>query len=52
MEAAAFLLEISKLPISEIAASVGYQNASKFSGAFVNIYGMAPRDYKKGIQLD
>jgi AraC-like DNA-binding protein len=52
MEAAAFLLETSELPIAEVAAAVGYQNASKFSGAFVNTYGMAPRDYKKGIQLD
>ncbi len=52
METAAFLLKTSKLSIAELALSVGYQNASKFSKAFYDIYGIAPRDYKKGVQMD
>ncbi|MPM65977.1 HTH-type transcriptional activator RhaR [bioreactor metagenome] len=48
METAAFLLETSELSVSEIAARVGYQNASKFSKSFCDIYGIVPREYKKG----
>lgn len=52
METAAFLLETSELSIAEIAVQVGYQNASKFSKSFCNIYGIAPREYKKGARPD
>ena len=52
MERAAFLLETTDLPIGEIAAVVGYQNASKFSTSFGEIYTCTPSNYKKGIRLE
>ena len=41
-----YLME-DNMKISEIAAELGYSNASKFSQAFRSVYGMVPRDYKK-----
>lgn len=52
METAAYMLETTELTITEIAASVGYQNASKFSCAFSSVYGVSPSDYKKGVRLE
>lgn len=52
MEVAALLLQTTNWPIGEIAAEVGYQNASKFSAAFASIYGLSPREYRKGAILD
>ena len=52
MEYAAFLLETTNRSVTDVAAEVGYLNASKFSAAFRGIYGVTPRDYKKGIRLD
>ena len=40
------------LMLSDIAESVGYQNASKFSSAFRDIYGMSPLEYKKKSRLE
>ena len=52
MEEAALLLQTTKLSIREIAESVGYQNPSKFSAAFVQRYGMPPTEYKKSLLPD
>ena len=52
IEKAALLLQTTSLSIGQIALEVGYQNASKFSKAFVDIYGMPPREYRKGAILD
>lgn len=52
METASFLLRTSALSITEIASQVGYQNASKFSRAFSEIYGISPSDCKKGVRLE
>ncbi len=47
MEEAAFLLSNTKQEIAQIAQSVGYQNASKFSAAFRDIYGLSPTEYRR-----
>lgn len=47
MEEAAFLLTTTKQSIAQIAESVGYQNTSKFSAAFRDIYALSPTEYKK-----
>ena len=52
MEEAAFLLDTTGQSVTQIAAAVGYQNASKFSAAFRSIYGLSPQDYKKGRRLE
>lgn len=52
MEEAAFLLGRDERSVTEIAESVGYQNASKFSAAFRDIYGMSPLEYKKKSRLE
>ena len=41
------LLCKSGAKVSEIAASVGYENQSKFTAAFKDVYGMLPREYRK-----
>ena len=51
MQAGAELLENGSLRIIEIAASLGYQNASKFSAAFAAFYGMTPTQYRKTFCL-
>lgn len=52
IETAALLLQTTDLSIHEIAQEVGYQNASKFSSAFADIYKMLPSEYRKGAILD
>ena len=52
MEEAAFLLTTSDKSITQIAASVGYQNTSKFSAAFHSIYNLTPTEYKKMIRSE
>ena len=52
MEEAAFLLETTGQTVTQIAAAVGYQNASKFSAAFQDIYAMTPTGYKKAHTLE
>ena len=44
---AAELLKLTKRPINEIGASVGYENQLHFSRAFKTIYGISPRDWRK-----
>ncbi len=41
------LLCHSDAPVSEIAATVGYENQSKFTAAFRDVTGMRPREYRK-----
>ncbi len=45
MERAVALLKGSPLPISEIAAMLGYSNNSNFYKAFREYYGVSPREY-------
>ncbi|MGE4549113.1 MAG: helix-turn-helix transcriptional regulator [Intestinibacillus sp.] len=52
LAAAGLLLQTTDKPIGEIAAEVGYQNASKFSAAFQALYGMTPRVFRKGVLLE
>ena len=46
MTKAAEFLILTKLPVSEIASSVGYQNQMHFSRAFKTIYGISPREWR------
>ena len=41
------MLTSTTMRIIDIAGSLGYENASKFSEAFAKHYGMSPRDYRK-----
>ena len=41
------LLRETRLPISEIAAQVGYETQGKFSQAFKNVVQMPPREYRQ-----
>lgn len=53
MEKALLYMEAAQLNIGEIAASVGYSNASNFTTAFRKQYGCNPSEYVKRInQLD
>lgn len=45
MERAVALLRGTNLPVSEIAALLGYSNASNFYKAFHKYYGRSPREY-------
>ena len=47
MERAAILLRATDLPISEIAALLGYSNASNFYKAFQKQYHLSPREYSE-----
>lgn len=47
MRLAADRLVCSREPVYEIAASVGYANASKFSAAFCRFSGMTPLEYRQ-----
>ncbi len=47
MEVAAELLEVTELPVKEIAFRVGYRNALYFSGEFRRHYNCSPRDYRR-----
>ena len=47
MQASAELLISTKMRIIDIACTVGYTNASKFSEAFSEYYGTSPREYRK-----
>lgn len=47
MAAAAQALRETNQPVAEIAASVGYENASKFSAAFKNFLGETPLEYRR-----
>lgn len=47
MSAASLALREGNQPVAEIAASVGYENASKFSAAFKNFLGETPLEYRR-----
>ena len=47
---AAVRLREGKESISEIAVSLGYSNASKFSKAFQDVFGVLPKDYRRQKQ--
>ena len=47
MQAAAQALRSSRDTILKIAGDYGYENASKFSAAFRDVYGVSPREYRK-----
>ena len=44
---AAEMLVMTKRPVNEIGASVGYENPMHFSRAFKTIYGISPRDWRR-----
>ncbi len=44
---AAEMLAMTKRPVNEIGASVGYENQLHFSRAFKNVYGVSPREWRK-----
>ncbi|MGN0707121.1 MAG: helix-turn-helix transcriptional regulator [Faecalibacterium sp.] len=46
MRSAAVLLQSTSLSVTEIAGRVGYDNPSKFSGAFRKVMGLTPREYR------
>ena len=50
MNCAAVRLREGKESISEIAVSLGYSNASKFSKAFHDVFGLLPKDYRRQKQ--
>lgn len=47
MRSAAQYLKNTDLPISEIAGAFGYDNSSKFAGAFRKIMGISPTEYRE-----
>lgn len=47
MEWAAGRLESTKESVAEIGSAIGYENPSKFSGAFRSVYGVTPVQYRK-----
>lgn len=49
---AAEMLAMTKKPVNEIGASVGYDNQLHFSRAFKNIYGVSPREWRKNNKLE
>lgn len=48
MKRAKVLLETSDLPVSDIAASIGYYDASSFRQAFKKFYNQTPQESRKG----
>lgn len=48
MEYAASLLSKTDETVMNIAASVGYENQSKFAAAFKELFGVNPTEYRKG----
>lgn len=50
MQSAALMLIHSQRPILEIANECGYDNGSKFAGAFKEIMGETPTEYRKAHQ--
>lgn len=52
MQRAALMLIHSRRPILEIANECGYDNGSKFAGAFREVMGDTPTDYRKAHQKE
>ncbi len=46
MQAAALMLRQTECTVLEIAGKCGYDNGSKFAGAFKNVMGMTPNEYR------
>lgn len=46
MERACYLLDISNLSISEVAESLGYEDAFYFSRIFRRLIGISPTQYR------
>lgn len=51
MEYAENLLKYTDMQIIEVASSIGYENPSKFSSAFLKAYGSTPLKYRKSFNL-
>ena len=49
---AAEMLVMTKRPINEIGASVGYENQMHFSRAFRTIYGVSPREWRNSHKTE
>lgn len=49
MNQAVYLLTNSRLTVSDIIESVGYDNTSYFYRKFKERYGVSPKDYRKGL---
>ncbi|MDR2633275.1 MAG: AraC family transcriptional regulator [Treponema sp.] len=49
MNAAAVMLRQKNASVITIAADFGYDNASKFAGAFKDVLGKSPREYRKDM---
>jgi AraC-like DNA-binding protein len=47
MSAAATMLRQTRIRVADIAATVGYENASKFAEAFRAVMGTSPNEYRK-----
>ena len=47
MQKAAQLLRDTEQSITDIAASIGYENPNKFSSAFKTMFGCSPREYRR-----
>ena len=45
------LLKLTELSIADVGNAVGYPNQLHFSRAFKNIYGVSPRDWRKGNRV-
>ncbi len=50
MNQACYLLKNTKLSITDIAFSIGYENTSYFHRTFRSIYELSPRDYRLKVQ--
>ena len=46
LQQAAFLLETTRLPVTDIADAVGYENMSNFHRIFRKKYGSSPKEYR------
>ena len=44
------LLRETAIPVSDVAAEVGYANPAKFSSAFKNRFGVSPTEYKRNTK--
>ena len=49
MNQAVYLLSNSRLSVSDIIESVGYDNTSYFYRKFKERYGVSPKEYRKGL---
>lgn len=52
MEAASRLLSETDDSILEIAGKFGYENGSKFAGAFRSVMGVSPSEYRRRVQWE